>query len=1347
MESQKLVVKDGLITEQIRVAMASIREAGHRVWLVGDCVRDIMLGLEPEGYELVTDAEPHEVDRCVQGSVLLRGQFVTVTAPNGKGDHSHIVTLRRKSFSETNMNCYGNSILDDVQRRDFTINGLYYDATAEQVWGLRQSFADIHSRVLRTINDDLEAAFEDQPVLLLKAIRLASQFDLSIPEDVFNALKSGAPLLASDKRGKIGPALRDLLLKSNCDTLYPLLDKLGFFQYIFTHLVAEWPSNFVPLSIWMRGVLKRRDLIKGFQKQRVSFISAALAWPIAMEAYKDAASTGQLDKRYEPSNVISRLGLTSGRPQDIESVWRAQLDPDIPSETNVAIELLRDLGAATMEYHCAHTSPDKSDMSEGCRLATSQTGSGGARPSGPNSAPTPEASVMLTDPLDLIDSASVPIPDEHGLRRIPMELSKGGIPDALLSVVQKLNEAGFKAWLVGECVRDIMWKREPERYELLTDGNIEETRALFQIVGGDKHRMFLQIGLMHALTLSCLVIGSAKGKKRSRVVSSALAKNLLDRSFTVNTLCYDMTSNEVCGTPQALEDMLHRIARPVVTAGGSYAPNTPKIWRILHLAADCGLTIASSAVTAICGEVNRLGSARKQRNVEPLTDLLLMAKAETLYKLLDSTGVFKKLCPLYIADFPGDIVPLCVWVEEVLKARDRLRLETDKQQQMIFVYAALVWPLVIKATKTQKTPVGIDAEANVYDRVLSRVDLPVINREAYKQIWKGQETSEEVPRDDASAAGQRELGEIRRRLRLDPSVKDAKPAPEIPAIVEKLGDETRPKALDTAPSQVVTESDPLRAKAMTFSQDLLSGAYLHAARTLQRCGFKAFLVGRTVRDLLWGRKPEHYRLVTDALSAEIMDAFCRGRKTADATLIPFGKDDVLRFTSLTSTATAGGAPGKKKEDYKEVLVRDLLTREPITINALLYELSTKKVWGFVQSFDDIAHRVLRPVIVKTTGPVWQSRAVINALCLASRFDLQLSLDMSAMVQKYVTNCLESGLTAEEAVVVNRLFLECKADTLVSLMESHGLLSAVLPTFVSRFPEGIVPLTLWVRKVTEKRDALEEHPKVRARFVFAALTWPIVIESEKCLGVGDESRFENCAAVLFRQCNFPTAFVKSVARIWQSLKTGQSTAGDAKTTHLLFELCEEVGIDAVTEPTDFSAEGATMLKDGKGIVVKSMGNKVPMDRSGASSPRDSQPHLEEVDPSSELTLLHRKIDLPNEWIPAAILGALKTLSRNGFRAWLVGGCVRDMMMGVRPKDYDIVTDARPTQVKNCIPRGKIVGKLFTVVVVPIGAGDHIDIATLRRGYLTPDRNLFGNTLVEDVVRRDFTINALYYSTLR
>jgi poly(A) polymerase len=132
---------------------------------------------------------------------------------------------------------------------------------------------------------------------------------------------------------------------------------------------------------------------------------------------------------------------------------------------------------------------------------------------------------------------------------------------------------------------------------------------------------------------------------------------------------------------------------------------------------------------------------------------------------------------------------------------------------------------------------------------------------------------------------------------------------------------------------------------------------------------------------------------------------------------------------------------------------------------------------------------------------------------------------------------------------------------------------------------------------------------------------------------------------------------------------------------------------------------------------------------------------------------QKPHLHQDWIDPHAIGIVRALQKKGYPTFLVGGCVRDLLLNIQPKDYDIATDARPEQVKSTIHRSYIIGKRFRLVLVRRDESQ-FEVATFRRELREDEPkedqpegdNVFG-TPEEDARRRDFTINGLFYDPIK
>ncbi len=135
--------------------------------------------------------------------------------------------------------------------------------------------------------------------------------------------------------------------------------------------------------------------------------------------------------------------------------------------------------------------------------------------------------------------------------------------------------------------------------------------------------------------------------------------------------------------------------------------------------------------------------------------------------------------------------------------------------------------------------------------------------------------------------------------------------------------------------------------------------------------------------------------------------------------------------------------------------------------------------------------------------------------------------------------------------------------------------------------------------------------------------------------------------------------------------------------------------------------------------------------------------------------HSKHGIRRDAISNGSRRTVETLQENGYKAYVVGGAVRDLLAGIKPKDFDVATDATPEQVRQCFRRSRIIGRRFQIVHVMMGQ-ETIEVTTFRGHHGQQDShrahtdeqgrvlrdNVFGSQK-EDAARRDFTVNALYY----
>ena len=133
----------------------------------------------------------------------------------------------------------------------------------------------------------------------------------------------------------------------------------------------------------------------------------------------------------------------------------------------------------------------------------------------------------------------------------------------------------------------------------------------------------------------------------------------------------------------------------------------------------------------------------------------------------------------------------------------------------------------------------------------------------------------------------------------------------------------------------------------------------------------------------------------------------------------------------------------------------------------------------------------------------------------------------------------------------------------------------------------------------------------------------------------------------------------------------------------------------------------------------------------------------------MTLVRQTVKFDKKLLDKDAVKVVQTLIKAGYEAYLVGGCIRDLLLGYEPKDFDIATNATPEQVHKTFKRSRIIGRRFRLVHIMFSARKFIEVATFRAGKVKISntgvvvRDNFYGSLKDDVFRRDFTVNALYY----
>jgi len=174
--------------------VARLQQAAFAAFWVGGCVRDVLLGREPQDYDIATDARPEQVEKLFKRTLAVGRKFGVMIVIEA-GHQFQVATFRAEADYEDGRRpekVVFSSAEADAQRRDFTVNGLFYDPVAEKIHDWVGGEKDLRAKIIRTIGPPEERFAEDH-LRLLRAVRLAAQLNFEIEPQTFIAIKSLAP--------------------------------------------------------------------------------------------------------------------------------------------------------------------------------------------------------------------------------------------------------------------------------------------------------------------------------------------------------------------------------------------------------------------------------------------------------------------------------------------------------------------------------------------------------------------------------------------------------------------------------------------------------------------------------------------------------------------------------------------------------------------------------------------------------------------------------------------------------------------------------------------------------------------------------------------------------------------------------------------------------------------------------------------------------------------------------------------------------------------------------------------------------------------------------------------------
>ncbi|AGT72712.1 polynucleotide adenylyltransferase PcnB [Chlamydia trachomatis] len=219
----------------------TLKKAGYEAYIVGGCIRDLLLKTEPKDFDISTSAKPEEVKTLFKNCILVGKRFrlAHIRFPN---QIIEVATFRSGSNEEDSLitkdNLWG-SAEEDVLRRDFTINGLFYDPSAEIIIDYTGGVEDLKNRYLRTIGDPF-LRFKQDPVRMLRLLKILSRYAFTVDPKTLEALQESCHELVKSSQPRVFEEIIKVLSSGESTIFFQLASEHRVLEILFPYMAKAF---------------------------------------------------------------------------------------------------------------------------------------------------------------------------------------------------------------------------------------------------------------------------------------------------------------------------------------------------------------------------------------------------------------------------------------------------------------------------------------------------------------------------------------------------------------------------------------------------------------------------------------------------------------------------------------------------------------------------------------------------------------------------------------------------------------------------------------------------------------------------------------------------------------------------------------------------------------------------------------------------------------------------------------------------------------------------------------------------------------------------------------------------
>ena len=325
-------IEESAISINASKVISRLQDHGFQAYLVGGCIRDLLLRKTPKDFDIATDAHPEEVRELFRNSRIIGKRFRIVHVRFGReiievttfrGPHADEYDENHSDSGMTlNDNVYG-TFEEDVFRRDFTMNAIYYEPQGKEIIDLADGTADIESQIIRTIGDPASRLRED-PVRMLRAIRFQAKLEFGLESDLQSSIRSLGYLIQDVPPARLFEEVLKLFLSGYGTAAFDAMLENEIYGWLFPDSMQSMENNATEKLVRLALTSTDQRIAK---KMPVTpaFIYAAILWYPFVDEKQRLEQEGEITyaaAHEAANNVISKQQLFTSIPKRFSGPMR-----------------------------------------------------------------------------------------------------------------------------------------------------------------------------------------------------------------------------------------------------------------------------------------------------------------------------------------------------------------------------------------------------------------------------------------------------------------------------------------------------------------------------------------------------------------------------------------------------------------------------------------------------------------------------------------------------------------------------------------------------------------------------------------------------------------------------------------------------------------------------------------------------------------------------------------------------------------------------------------------------------------------------------------------------------------